>query len=261
MKTSPTVAAIGKALLLALDTIGPIAKESWNPDTKSKYVSLNVVMEVVRPALSAVGVLIIQGCSLDDADPAFIDVETTLLHATSGEWMANLVRIPLTGRRSSKADGGSYPPDPQSAGAALSYGKRYGLLSILGLVADEDDDGQGAKPGTARAVVRAREEAMVGQAGEVLLDEIMPVGGPTQKGKPIKSMPTGVLRAALQSCRVSNKKNELRIIAAELTRRAMTGEKKAEEVLRAEARESDVVAEVAEEAYLKAEAAKDTEGV
>lgn len=247
MKTSPTCTTIARALMLAMEQIGPIAKESWNPDTKSRYVSFNIVAAVVRPVLHANGILLVQGCREEIAE-GFIDVETTLLHAASGEWIANMVRVPLVGRRSAKAEGGYYPPDPQAGGSALSYGKRYGVLSLLFLVADEDDDGQGAKPRTAEAVTQAREAQETGQAGERLIPGIMPVGGKSQKGKPIADMPVGVLRSALQHCREHGKRNEARIIAAELTRRSLGGDHAAEETIRAESRADENIADAAEEA-------------
>jgi len=34
--------------------------------------------------------------------------------------------------------------DPQAQGSAVTYARRYAYMSVLGLVADEDDDGQRA---------------------------------------------------------------------------------------------------------------------
>lgn len=247
MRTSQTFASILKALLLSTEQIGPIEKEGWNPDTKSKYASFNLIHAKVKPVLHANGVLVVQDIS-PESPPGYMDVLTTFVHVASSEWMETRVRLAIVGRRSSKAEGGYYPPDPQSSGSAFTYGKRYGLVSALFLVADEDDDGQGAKPSTAKAVDKARQQANVGQQGQALVEGIMPVGGPTQRGKPIADMGLPVLRAALQHCRQNGKKNEARIIAKELTRRALDGDKKAEAQLREAAREDDTVSEVAEEA-------------
>jgi hypothetical protein len=248
VKTSPTFTAIAKALLIATEQIGPIEKEGWNPDTKSRYVSLNLVVEKVKPVLRANGILVMQGVD-PNSPPGYVDVETTLLHAPSGEWMSNLVRLALVGRRKANADGGGFhPADAQSSGSALTYGKRYGILAALFLVADEDDDGQGAKPEIARAVEEARSSSSVGQLGQALVEGIMPVGGATQKGKPIADMPIGVLRQALQHCRANSMRNEARIIAAELTRRSLGGDKAAEKTIRAVSAEDENVADAAQEA-------------
>jgi hypothetical protein len=34
--------------------------------------------------------------------------------------------------------------DPQSIGSALTYSRRYSLMAMLGIVADDDDDGNAA---------------------------------------------------------------------------------------------------------------------
>ena len=58
-------------------------------------------------------------------------VETVLAHE-SGEWISGELLLPLT-----KADA-------QGVGSAITYGRRYGLAAIVGIVADEDDDGNAA---------------------------------------------------------------------------------------------------------------------
>ncbi|HEY3425810.1 MAG TPA: ERF family protein, partial [Negativicutes bacterium] len=64
-----------------------------------------------------------------------ITISTILLH-NSGEWMEF---EPLT-LKAVKAD-------PQGAGSAITYGRRYALSSILGVAWDEDDDGNKASQG------------------------------------------------------------------------------------------------------------------
>lgn len=55
-------------------------------------------------------------------------VLTMLLHS-SGQWIASRVKIPAT-------EAGA-----QAIGSATTYAKRYSFCAILGLVADDDDDG------------------------------------------------------------------------------------------------------------------------
>jgi hypothetical protein len=54
---------------------------------------------------------------------------TKLTHADSGQWQSSLLVMPLP-----KAD-------PQGYGSALTYGRRYGLSALIGIVTEEDDDG------------------------------------------------------------------------------------------------------------------------
>jgi len=53
---------------------------------------------------------------------------TTLLMHSSGEWIKDTVLI------------ASSENSPQAIGSSISYAKRYSLVSMLGLVAEQDDD-------------------------------------------------------------------------------------------------------------------------
>lgn len=93
-----------------------------------RYADLPTVLDVVRPALSANGLAVMQfPCELD-GHPAV----TTLLAHTSGEWVEAVALL-----RPVKSD-------PQGIGSALTYMKRYSLLSLCGIAADDDDDGAAA---------------------------------------------------------------------------------------------------------------------
>lgn len=71
------------------------------------------------------------------------DGVTTILMHTSGEWlMTDPLKISPT-----KAT-------PQAIGSSISYAKRYAYVAILGLVADDDDDGNIAEQHTYEEVDR-----------------------------------------------------------------------------------------------------------
>lgn len=101
---------------------------------RAGYATLPKVIETLRPILNAHGLGLMQ-----PAEPAQggVKVRTMLVHV-SGQ---------------SISDDGIYIPasklDPQGHGSALSYARRYGLLSMLG-VATADDDGQSALQGIER---------------------------------------------------------------------------------------------------------------
>jgi hypothetical protein len=82
----------------------------------------------VRPALNAQGIALLQPIALDgDA----VLVTTMLLHE-SGQWMRATHGMPLVAR------------NPQAVCSAVTYGRRQGLLAIMGVApaAEEDDDGE-----------------------------------------------------------------------------------------------------------------------
>ena len=64
----------------------------------------------------------------------FSGVETIIMHI-SGEWISSVLTLPLAKR------------DPQGAGSAITYARRYSLQSACGLPS-EDDDGNAAQPST-----------------------------------------------------------------------------------------------------------------
>ena len=129
MAASATVGAIGKALAGAQGEMKGATKDSANPFFKSKYADLASVWDACREALSKNGLAVVQA---PKADGAKVSVTTILIHE-SGEWVSE----ELTAQ--AKDD------SPQSVGSIITYLRRYGLSSFVG-VAPEDDDAESAQP-------------------------------------------------------------------------------------------------------------------
>jgi hypothetical protein len=133
--SSETTATLCAALVAAQAGLKPIAKDGKNPAFRSRYATLDGIMETVRPALAAHGLAVVQGVIHPETGEGGrlvgIMVETRLIH-TSGEWLASVVPVPV-------AKG-----DAHGLGSALSYGRRYGISALLALSTDEDDDGNAA---------------------------------------------------------------------------------------------------------------------
>jgi hypothetical protein len=133
--SSETTATLCAALVAAQAGLKPIAKDGKNPAFRSRYATLDGIMETVRPALAAHGLAVVQGVVHPETGEGGrlvgIMVETRLVH-TSGEWLASVVPVPV-------AKG-----DAHGLGSALSYGRRYGISALLALSTDEDDDGNAA---------------------------------------------------------------------------------------------------------------------
>ncbi len=106
-----------------------IKKTDKNPFFKSKYAGLPSVLEVVLPILHTNGFYISQS-PISDGDK--IGVKTRIVHVESGESMEDSFTMTLAKN------------DPQGAGSAITYARRYALVSMLGLNVDEDDDGNKA---------------------------------------------------------------------------------------------------------------------
>jgi hypothetical protein len=58
---------------------------------------------------------------------------TKIVHAETGQWQASLLTMPLPKN------------DPQGYGSAMTYARRYGLSALIGIVTENDDDGELAK--------------------------------------------------------------------------------------------------------------------
>ncbi len=127
MNKSDSIKTIAPALHKAQAAIKAALKDSTNPHFKSKYADLSSVIEAVKKPLLDNDILFLQG--VEDAENG-VAVETMLLHV-SGEWVSSTLKIPASKQ------------DAQGYGSAITYGRRYGLQSMCGVPA-EDDDGNAA---------------------------------------------------------------------------------------------------------------------
>ena len=114
-----------KALFDAQKEFPVIKKADSNPFFKSKYAGLPSVLEVVLPILHKHGIILSQS---PENSEGRIGVTTDLIHAESGETKTSSFTMQLAKN------------DPQGAGSAITYARRYAIVSILGLNVDEDDD-------------------------------------------------------------------------------------------------------------------------
>lgn len=119
---------LSKALAAAQGALKAASFDKQNPHFKSKYASLASIMDACRDALSRNGLAVIQTTGIEDG---VLMLYTTLTHI-SGESVT-----------------GAYPIVPQQAtpqgyGSAMTYARRYALAAIVGVVADDDDDGNEA---------------------------------------------------------------------------------------------------------------------
>lgn len=207
MKSSPSIASLAAALTAAQSEIRTVGYDSENPHFKSKFASLTKITESVRPILAKHGLAVVQGGYGDlDVQPGVFGVETTLIHA-SGEWLSTFVEVPLAKK------------DPQGAGSALTYGRRYGLSALLSVATDEDDDANvastapkaAAKPQRVQAppAVQAHRAAV---ADSVAAKFVMPFG--ESKGTPLGIMNVEKLTGALQWAREKGKYDEFQDAAS-----------------------------------------------
>lgn len=132
MQTSDLICDLAGALAKAQGQFGNVAKNrevtvktKTGGSYKFKYATLDAISEAIRKPLSDNGLSYIQAVTHAERGMA---IDTRLMHA-SGQWLQTVTPI--------KTDGDGN----QAIGSAITYGRRYALSAMLGIVSDEDDDG------------------------------------------------------------------------------------------------------------------------
>lgn len=133
MNHSDELSEIAAALSAFQGEAEAVAKGSVNPFFSSRYADLASVVKAASPILTKHGLSVAQIPGTDEHG----DTLTTCVLHKSGQWLAGTMRLrPVKN-------------DPQAQGSAITYGRRYAYMAALGLVADDDDDGNAASRGAA----------------------------------------------------------------------------------------------------------------
>jgi hypothetical protein len=119
---------IGKALVAAQGLMTHAPKDHVNPHFKNRYADLPGVIDTVKDALLQNGIAFVQFAT---SSPGHAGCVTMFLH-TSGEWMRGTLLLPLAKN------------DPQGAGSAITYARRYALAAMAGIGQDDDDGNDAA---------------------------------------------------------------------------------------------------------------------
>lgn len=128
-KIEPSLAS---AMAAAFAEIEGATKSASNPHFKSKYADLTSVIEAIKPALIAHGLFFTQRPQPSEGG---ICIETVIGHAGGEEMSLGSLFVPANKN------------DAQGFGSALTYARRYALVTAFG-VPVEDDDGNAAVKAT-----------------------------------------------------------------------------------------------------------------
>jgi hypothetical protein len=121
-----------KALIIAKQEFKHIPKNSYNPYHKSKYANLDAVLAAISESFNKYNLCLLQPTEVKNDQ---VILKTIIYHVESGEQIAGELLLPQTA-------------DPQKTGSAITYYRRYALCSLLGIVADEDDDAELSRTGS-----------------------------------------------------------------------------------------------------------------
>jgi len=134
--SSETITKLAKAMLKVQAVIGPAFKDKANDFTKSRYATLNSVMDSCMEILTENGIWLSQYPVGVQGDGKLLGLVTKLVHVESGEWQSSLLVMPLP------------KSDPQGYGSAMTYARRYGLSAMVGIVTEDDDANSACQAGT-----------------------------------------------------------------------------------------------------------------
>lgn len=119
---------LAKALVAAQADMPAVEKDGTNPHFRSRFTTLDHLIAKTKPVLHKHGLVIAQFPSNIGGQPS---LRTVLLHASGESIEADL---PLAFAKQ----------DMQGLGGALTYARRYGWASVLGIASEDDDDGNAA---------------------------------------------------------------------------------------------------------------------
>ena len=120
MNRSETITKIAAALADFQASAPKIVKDTTNPFFKSKYATLDGILDTIRPVMKDCALAVVQL-------PSAGGLSTMILHS-SGEFIEDTVPMPTFAKA-------------QEFGAAMTYYRRYTLCAALGIAAEEDSDG------------------------------------------------------------------------------------------------------------------------
>ena len=137
MNQSENIETLAAALAKAQGVIANPAFDAINPHYKNRYATLGAHIEAVRGAFPANGLSVVQAIETPERDR--VSLTTRILHS-SGQWIESTVSA-STGAK------------VQEIGSTVTYLRRYALAAIVGIVGEEDDDGESDRSTRERAPV------------------------------------------------------------------------------------------------------------
>lgn len=125
MNKSENINELAAALCKAQHEMGGAVKDSKNPFFKSNYADLTSVIKAIKQPFWDNGLSYTQ-FPVTSSGGNGVGVKTILMHL-SGQWIEEEFYLPLTKQ------------DPQAAGSAITYARRYSLSALAGIPSVDDD--------------------------------------------------------------------------------------------------------------------------
>src|SRR5699024_10958505 len=169
-KRSDEINEIVKALVKVQAEIKNPKKEANNPFFKSKYSTLDSVIETYRELCSKNDLVVMENpvSKVRESGKSLIRVEILLMHS-SGQFIHfdPYLLSPVKN-------------DPQGVGSSITYARRYTLSSVFNIASEDDDDGNSA---SGNKVAKSATQAEIGNLKKEIIafSKLM-----TEQGKDVK---------------------------------------------------------------------------
>ena len=132
-KSATSKTSLAQKVAKIKSEIGVMSKDKSNPFYKSSYFDINQLIQVIRPLEEKYNISITQPLTRSEAY-AFGGVPSK---------PATLIRLRIVDLDTGEEENYETPipenPDPQKMGSAITYYRRYTLVSYLGIEAEDDD--------------------------------------------------------------------------------------------------------------------------
>ena len=134
MNKSDEINEIVKALAKVQSEIQNPKKDANNPFFKSKYSTLDNVIDAYKDLCSKNDLVVLENpvSKVDENGKVLVGIEVQIMHA-SGQFLSfdPYLLSPVKN-------------DPQGIGSGVTYARRYTLSSVFNIASEEDDDGNSA---------------------------------------------------------------------------------------------------------------------
>jgi hypothetical protein len=172
---------LSAAMARAFSSIEGAAKGKLNPAFRSKYADLAAVVDAIKPHLAEHGLWFRQVTHQVDGG---VCVETVIHHSSGQSLACGPLFVPAAKQ------------DPQGFGSALTYARRYSLMTAFGVPSQDDDGNASSKPAAPRQMlVEPSDEGAATQLLEALREAAL--SGPDALKQAFNALPTTREKAAV----------------------------------------------------------------
>lgn len=130
--------------------VGKLLKDKTNPFFKSKYADINTVLEMIREPFKKLGLSFIQTTQITDSGLPYLETVLYIVNDYKEHVVSDTLLVLAK-------------QDMQGLGSAITYARRYALVSMLGLEQEDDDANRSVGSQTLKGFDPSTEIVGIGQ--------------------------------------------------------------------------------------------------